>query len=144
MVVADGQGLPNGWHGDSARPPESQLAKTPLATGRVPRPRGRPRTRPQELVADNAYESPEFRRDLRRRGIKPTLPTFTRRVRQHPKRGRAIRTGANYRHRWKVERCVGWMANYRRLVVRYQRYVDHDKAFCLMAIILWCVNLILK
>jgi transposase len=144
MVVADGQGLPIGWPVDSARPHESQLAQTTLATVRVPRPRGRPRTRPQELVADKAYDSREFRRYLRRRGIKPTIPTFARRCRQRPQRGRPIRTGANYRHRWKVERCFGWMDNYRRLVVRYERSVDHYKAFCLMAIILWCVNLILK
>jgi transposase len=144
MIIADGQGLPIGLHVDSARPHESRLAETTLATVRVPRPRGRPRTRPKELVADKAYDSREFRRYLRRRGIKPTIPTFARRARQRPKRGRPIRTGPNYRHRWKVERCFGWMDNYRRLVVRYERSVDHYKAFCLIAILLWCVNLILK
>ena len=144
MVVADGSGLPIGLHVDSARPHESRLAETTLATVRVPRPRGRPRTRPQELVADKAYDSREFRRSLRRRGIKPTIPTFSRRPRRLPKRGRPVRTGPNYRHRWKVERCFGWVDNDRRLVVRYERSVDHYKAFCLIAIILWCVNLILK
>jgi IS5 family transposase len=144
MVVADGQGLPIGLHVASARPHESQLAVTTLGTVRVPRPRGRPRTRPKELVADKAYDSREFRRYLRRRGIKPTIPTFTRRRRQRPTRGRPIRTGPNDRHRWKVERCFGGMDHDRRLVVRYERSVDHDKAFCLIAIILWCVNLILK
>jgi transposase len=144
MVVADGQGLPIGLHVDSAQPHESTLAVPTLATVKVPRRRGRPRTRPTELIADRAYDSQAFRRYLRRRGIKPTIPTFARRPRQRPKRGRPIRTGPNYRHRWKIERCFGWMDNYRRLVVRYERSVDHYKAFCLMAIILWCVNLILK
>jgi transposase len=128
MVVADGQGLPIGLHVDSAQPHESTLAVPTLAT----------------VNADRAYDSQAFRRYLRRRGIKPTIPTFARRPRQRPKRGRPIRTGPNYRHRWKIERCFGWMDNYRRLVVRYERSVDHYKAFCLMAIILWCVNLILK
>jgi hypothetical protein len=144
MVIAAGQGLPIGWPGDSARPHERQLAETTVATVRVPRPRGRPRTRPQALVADKADESREFRRDLRRRGIKPTIPTFARRPRQRPTRGRPIRTGPNDRHRWKVDRGFGWMDHDRRLVVRYERDVEHDNAFCLIAIILGCVQLILK
>jgi transposase len=144
MVVADGQGLPIGLHVASAQPHESQLAEAALATVRVPQARGRPRTRPQELVADKADDSRAFRRALRRRGIKPTMPTFARRSSKHPKRGRPIRTGPNYRQRWKVERCFGWMDNYRRLVVRYERAVEHYKAFYLIAIVLWCVQLILK
>jgi len=144
MVVADGQGLPSGLHVASARPHARQLAPITLATVRVPRPRGRPRTRPQALVADKADDSREFRRALRRRGIKPTMPTFARRHRQRPRRGRPIRTGPNDRHRWQVERCFGWRDHWRRLVVRDERAVDHDEAFCLMAIILSCVNLILK
>jgi transposase len=141
MVVADGHGLPIGLYVDSARPHEIQLADATLATVRVPQPRGRPRTRPKELVADKAYDSHAFRRRLRRRGIKPTIPTFERR---QPKRGRPVKAGAGYRQRWKVERCFGWMDNCRRLVVRYERTVEHYYAFCLSAIILWCINLILK
>jgi transposase len=144
MVVADGQGLPIGLHVASARPHEIQLADATLATIRVPQRRGRPRTRPKELGADKAYDSHDFRQRLRRRGIKPTIPTFTRRKRRPPKRGRPIKTGAGYRQRWEVERGFGWMANCRRLVVRYERTVEHYQAFCLVAIILWCINLILK
>jgi transposase len=95
-------------------------------------------------VADRAYDSRAIRQRLRRRGIKPTIPTFARRQRHKPQRGRPIKTGAGYRQRWKVERCFGWMDNCRRLVVRYERAVEHYQAFCLIAIILWCVNLILK
>jgi hypothetical protein len=36
------------------------------------------------------------------------------------------------------------MDNDQRLVVRYERAVEHDKACGLMAILLWCVPLILK
>lgn len=143
MVVADGQGLPIGRHVASARPHEQTLALPTLATVTVPQRRGRPRTRPRELVADNADDSQAFRQQLRRRGIKPTIPPVARR-RQRPKRGRPIRTGPRYRDRWKVERCFAWMDNCRRLVVRDERYVEHYRAFCLIAIILWCVSLILK
>ena len=144
MVVTDGQGLPIGLHVASAQPHESTLAEATLATVRVPQARGRPRTRPKELVADKAYDSRAFRRTLRRRGIKPTLPPCARRSGKRATRRRPIRTGPSYGQRWTVERCFGWMDNDRRLVVRYERAVEHDKACCLMAIILWCVRLILK
>ena len=54
MVVADGQGLPIGLHVASARPHEHTLAVPTLATVNVPQRRGRPCTRPRELVADQA------------------------------------------------------------------------------------------
>jgi hypothetical protein len=144
MMVADGQGLPIGLHMASARPHESQLAEATLATVRVPRARGRPRTRPQELVAAKAYDCQAFRRALRRRGITPTIPTFVRRSSKRAKRGRPMRTGPRDRPRWKVARCFGWMDHDRRLVVCYERTVEHDKAFCLIAISLGWVQLILK
>jgi hypothetical protein len=64
-VVAEGHGLPIGLYGESARPHDSQLADATRATVRVPQTRGRPRTRPKELVADKAYDSRELRRRLR-------------------------------------------------------------------------------
>jgi hypothetical protein len=56
MAVVDGSGLPIGLHVNSAQPHELTLAETTLWTISVPRQRGRPKTRPQELVADKAYE----------------------------------------------------------------------------------------
>jgi transposase len=144
MVVTDGHGLSIGLHVDRAQPHESTLAETTLQTIRVPQQRGRPKTRPKELIADKAYDSAEFRRKLRRHGIKPTTPTCERRARKKPKRGRPARVGTAYRQRWKVERCLGWMDNCRRLVVRYERHLHLYKAFGLVAIILWCVDRILK
>ena len=144
MAVVDGQGLPLGLYLDQAAPHEIRFAAATLATLRVPQRRGRPRTRPQELVADKAYDSAAFRHALRQRGIKPTIPTYTRRARKHPKRGRPIRVGASYAHRWKVERCFAWMDNYRRLIVRYDRTFTHYAAFCYLAFTLWCIKLILK
>jgi Transposase DDE domain len=142
MMVADGHGVPIGLQVASAQPHESTLAETTLAAVRVPGRQGRPRTRPKELSADKAYASQAFRRYWRRRGIKPTLPLLVRRPRRHPTRGRPIRTGPHDRHRCKVERGFAWMDHCRRLVVRYERYLEHSQAFCVMAIILWCVNLI--
>ena len=144
MIVTDGHGLPIGLHVDSARPHEITLAHETLQTVRVPRPRGRPRTRPKRLVADKAYDSRAFRQSLRRRGIKVTIPTLERRQRRRPKRGRPIRVGPAYKSRWKVERAFAWMDNCRRLVVRYERLPHCYHAFCLVAFILCSVNRILK
>jgi len=127
-----------------AHPHESQLAPATLATGRVPPNRGRPRTRPQDLVADHADDSDAWRPRRRRRGITPTIPPIKRRNRRTPKRGRPIKVGASYRQRGEVERGCAWMDNCRRLVVRDERSLVHDQACCLMAIIGWGVNLILK
>lgn len=143
MVVVDGQGLPLGLHVDSAQPHELTLAPQALATVRVPQRRGRPKTRPRELVADRAYDSRWFRAWLRRRGIKPVIPPVVR-WRVKAKRGRPVEVGVGYRERWMVERCFAWMDNCRRLVVRYERHVHMYRAFCLVAIILWCVARILK
>jgi transposase len=144
MTVVDGNSLPIGLYVDSAQHHELTLAEPTLRTIAVPQKRGRPKTRPKELVADKAYDSAEFRGKLRRRGIKPTVPTYERRKRKKPKRGRPLRTGPGYQHRWKVERCFGWMDNYRRLVVRYDRHLHIYKAFCLLALILWSIDRILK
>ncbi len=144
MVGAAGHGLPMGLSVASAQPHESQLAGATLATIRVPQPGGRPRTRPKALVADNADDSRECRRSWRRRGMKPTIPTVERGTRRQPTRGRPIKMSPCYRQRWTVERGFGGRDNCRRLVVRDERSGEHDKAFCLMAIILWSVNLMLK
>ena len=52
MAVVDGNGLPIGLHVASAQPHEVTLAEPTLRTIRVPQKRGRPKTRPKELVAD--------------------------------------------------------------------------------------------
>src|SRR5258706_2239135 len=74
MLVIDGNGLPLGFHLDSANTAEVRLAEATLDTITVPRPRGRPRQRPEKLVADRAYDSRAFRAGLRRRGMGMGIP----------------------------------------------------------------------
>ena len=57
MMVSDGNGVPIGLYLDSAHHHEIRLAEATLKTVRVPQRRGRPRTRPKELVADKAYDA---------------------------------------------------------------------------------------
>jgi hypothetical protein len=85
MLVTDGNGLPVGFHLVSANHHEVKLAVPTLQTVRVPRKRGgRPKQRPKELVADRAYYSKRFRKWLRSKSIKATIPPYERRERKRP------------------------------------------------------------
>jgi transposase len=140
MLVVENQGLPIGGLIASAQPAEVQLAEATLATVKVPRPKGRPRTRPKEVVADKGYDSGSLRRRLRRRGIKPCIPE---RRGKKPVPGRKADL-SGYRHRWKVERTFAWLGNYRRLVVRYEWLAHVYLAFVMVAFILICLAALLK
>ena len=137
MLVTDANGLPVGLELASANRHEVKLAVPTLQTVRVPRGgRGRPKQRPEELVADKAYDSKRFREWLRSKGIKPTIPPYERRVRKRSKRGRPVKVGLDYSDRWKVERTFAWLGNFRRLLVRHERYLSTFRAFFLVALIL--------
>jgi Transposase DDE domain len=104
MRVIAGNGLPLGFHLDSAHAAEVRLAEATLDTIAVPRPRGRPRQRPEKLVADRAYDSSALRDVLRRRGIGMCIPPKRRPAKWRPKRGRpVVARPEEYRCRYKVE-----------------------------------------
>ncbi len=128
MVVVDGQGVPLGDHLHSASPAEVRLAKTTLASIRVGRRHraGRPRQKPVRVIADKADDCDPLRKRLRQRGIQLISPQKKNRVRPATQDGRALR---RYRRRWIVERTIGWLGNFRRLVVRYDRSLRIYRAF---------------
>ncbi|HXG47810.1 MAG TPA: IS5 family transposase [Methylomirabilota bacterium] len=127
MVVADGQGVPLGNHLDSASPAEVKLAERTLAQVRVPRAgRGRPKSKPERLIADRAYDSDPLRRRLKQRGIQLICPHRGNRRKPATQDGRALR---RYRRRWKIERTFAWLGSFRRLVVRYERRLSIYNAF---------------
>ena len=113
MVVVDGQGIPLGSTLTSASPAEVTLAEETLNRVSVPRKgRGRPKQRPQRLIADCAYDSEPLRKRLKT--IKIDLIVPHRKNRKMPKTqdGRKLR---RYRKRWKVERTIAWLGNFRAL-----------------------------
>ena len=63
--------------------------------------RGRPRLKPDRLAADKAYSSGVIRSALRRRGIRPVIPTKSN-ERSDPTFDRA-----DYRESNRVERLIG-------------------------------------
>lgn len=138
--MVENHGLPIGGLVASAQQAEVKLAEPTLATVSVPRPTGRPRTRPKEVVADKGCDSDGLRRSLRQRGIKPCIPY---------RRGRESKPGrkpdlSGYRQRWKVERTDAWLGYYRRLMVRYEWLSHIYLAFVLLAFTLITLKGLLK
>jgi transposase len=122
MVLVDGAGTPLGFHVAAASPAEVTLLAPTLATVRVSRAHraGRPRQRPERLIADRGYDSNAVRAALATRGIQPIIPARSNNRRATHQDGRCLR---RYRRRWIVERSHAWLYNFRRLVVRYERSV---------------------
>jgi transposase len=86
----------------------------PPVRGRV----GRPRRRPERLLADRGYDHDKYRRLVWQRGIKPVI---ARRKTEHG-------TGLG-RDRWVVERTFAWLHTRRRLHVRTDRRADIHESF---------------
>jgi transposase len=145
--VADGHIIPllMGMHLAGAGEAEVSLAEHTLASIRVSRRRGRPRTRPARPVADRGYDSGPFRRALRRRGIQVCIPPKRRPATWKPKRGRPVTADpALYRERWRVERTFAWLGFRRRLLVRWERLLTVYQGFFTVALMLIAINRLLK
>jgi transposase len=141
MLVVDGTGLPLGFHLDGANRAEVRLAQQTLNTIRVPQPQGRPKQRPQMLVADRGYDSSAFRRVLRGRGIRMCIPAKRRPASWRPKRGRPVLARREeYRARYKVESSFAWLGNFRRLLIRWEHLSCVYRSFFTVAVLLVCLR----
>ena len=94
------------------------LDRVPPVRGRS----GRPRRRPERLLADRGYDHDKYRRLVWQRGIKPVI---ARRQTEHG-------TGLG-RERWVVERTFAWLHNRRRLLIRTDRRHDIHEGFLALA-----------
>jgi transposase len=114
------------------------LLEPTLATIAVPRAGpGRPRQKPERVIADKAYDSDPLRQRLAQRGIELIAPHRKNRKRPRTQDGRKLR---RYRRRWKVERTFSWIGNFRRLVVRWERQLTMYLAFFHLACLLITLN----
>ena len=77
MVLTDGAGTPLGaLPGLGVPPSEIKLLEKTLETITVKRSGpGRPRTRPERLIADRGYDSNKVRKALKKRHIEPIIPS---------------------------------------------------------------------
>ena len=143
MVVVDGEGVPLGKQLYSASPNEVRLAEETLASVRVTRRHrgGRPRQKPRRVIADRAYDSDPLRQRLAARGIELVAAHRGNRSKPRTQDGRALR---RYKRRWKVERTIAWLGNFRRLVVRYERSDTIYEAFFNIACFMIVLRRVLK
>jgi transposase len=119
----------------------------PLLPQRPPRPHGgrprpgRPRQKPERVIADKGYDSDPLRQRLRRRGIELIVPHRKNRRKPPTQDGRALR---RYKRRWTVERTIAWLGNFRRLVGRYDRSLTIYRAFFHIACFMITLRRVLK
>jgi transposase len=111
-----------------------------VAVGRPGKP-GRPRKRPERLIADRGYDSNPLRARLVRRGIEPIIPARRNHQRAPHQDGRKLR---RYRRRWIVARTFAWLGHFRRLVVRDERLITTYTGFFPMACALLTLRRVLK
>ena len=143
MVVSEANGLHVAFLLEAANTHESQLARDVLANVRVPRlGKGRPKTRILSLAMDRAFDAIALCRNLRKRGIKTSIPERKRRGKRR-QRGPRPKLYEVSKRRYKVERVNAWMDNFRGLVVRYERKAAHYLSYCTLAAILFCLKRLL-
>jgi transposase len=104
---------------------------------------GRPRKRPDRVLADKAYSHPSTRAALRQRGIAFTSPEKSDQIAR--RRAKGSRGGrppafdqALYAARNVVERCFNRLKQFRDLATRYaKRAVYYRAEITIAAIVLW-------
>ena len=92
---------------------------------------------PQRLIGDRAYDADPLDAALAALGVEMIAPHRRGRVRPKTQDGRPVR---RYRRRWKIERLFAWLGNFRRLVVRYERYALNYLGF----VHLGCILILLR
>ena len=127
-LLVDATGIPLAWTVTGGnRNDVTQLIplveRVPPVRGRV----GRPRRRPERVLADRGYDHDKYRRELQQRCITPEI------ARRHTEHGSGLG-----RYRWVVERTFAWLHHFKRLLVRYDRRADIHEAFLAIGCCLVC------
>jgi len=141
-LACDGQGRVLSVVLTAGQRHESTQLGAVLDAIRVPRPGGcgRPRKRPDHLIADKGYSYPTCSQLLRHRGLAHTIPE-RRDQRRHrvARRGRPLKfDAARYRERNQVERGIGRLKQWRAIATRYEkRALNYRAAIVIAALLPW-------
>lgn len=104
---------------------------------------GRPRKRPERVIADKAYSHPSTRRALRQRRITFTCPEKSDQTARRQAKGSAGGRPPGfdvdtYRHRNVIERCFARLKQFRDLATRYAKRLAYWRSELVIAtIVLW-------
>lgn len=103
----------------------------------IPTKRGRPRSRPKEVVADKGYDAAYLRKYLTKRGIKAMIPVKKQRkgTQRRRKGPRPRFNKETYKERASIEQSIGWLKEYRRIATRYEKLAVNFLAMVKLAFI---------
>lgn len=130
-LITDGQGIPLVVEHTAANVHDSEMA-IPLVDSlpSIKTEKGGRRKRPDELLADRAYDAEDkIRRPLRHRKIKPLI------AKRYTEHGSGLG-----KYRYVVETCFDWLFNWRRLRCRYEKRDDIHDAFLAIGCFMICWN----
>lgn len=131
MAIVNRRSLPVAVHVACASPNEVRLVDDTLADRFLD-------TYPPRLIGDRAYDSDPLDTQLRADwDIELIAPHRDGRVRPATQDGRPLRRA---KRRWVVERFFAWLHNSRRLVTRWERYVENFFGMLQLA----CMRMLLK
>jgi len=130
MVLTDGNGLPLSADISSASPAEVTLIETLLDQRILRCPISR-------LIYDKAADSDPLRERLNSRGTELVCPHRSNRSKPATQDGRKLR---RYKRRWKVERSISWIQNFRRIVTRYEYHAHLFHGFVKLACLVVTLN----
>lgn len=120
MIMVDAKGLPMAACSTSASPHESTLVQRlfDFMVGEH---------KPERLIGDKAYDSDRLDEEMAARGLEMIAPHRSNRKPENKTQdGRALR---RYKRRWTVERTIGWLQNFRRLCIRWEKSTCAFQAF---------------
>jgi transposase len=89
--------------------------------------RGRPRRRPDVVLADRGYDHDKYRKQVRALGVRPLIA----------RRGTEHGSGLG-KHRWVVEQTFALLHHFRRLRIRWEVRNDIHEAFLSLGCALIC------
>jgi transposase len=147
-LVTDGHGRPLSVVLTGGNINDTTLMIEALERIRVPRPGGagsggRPRTRPERVVADKGYPSKANRAYLARRGIKATIPDRADQARNRANKGSAggrppAFDAETYKRRNVVERGINRLKNWRGIAMRSDKTArNYQAGITLAATLIW-------
>jgi transposase len=142
-LAFEGCGRPLSIHLTAGQRHESPQLPAVLDGIRVPRPRGRPRKRPDDLALDRGYSYRTCRRLLRRRKLRHVIPE--RKDQRAARQAKGARGGrpprydrAVYRLRSWAERGVNRLKQWRAVATRYdKRATNYLGTVQFAAIMIW-------
>ena len=130
MVVANNASVPVAAYTTSASPHEVRLVTDTLQTSFTGQ-------QPEKLIGDKAYDADPLDAQLLAEGIEMIAPHKSNRKKPATQDGRCLR---RYRRRWKVERLIAWLQNFRRIATRFDYHAENYLGF----VHLGCIKILLR